>query len=106
MIGCPGSGKTFFVKEYLIPVGYVHVNRDTLKTWQKCVSLTEKSVQKKLSVVVDNTSPDKESRARYTYIAKQFNIPVRAFWMKTTLEHAKHNNTVSIQYSFLLKCLY
>lgn len=96
MIGSPGSGKSFFSKTYLIPKGYVHVNRDTLKTWQKCVKLTEESIKNNLSVVVDNTSPDKESRARYTKIAKEYNVPIRAFWMATTLDHSKHNNTVSI----------
>lgn len=94
MIGCPGSGKTYFSITYLVKNGYVHVNRDTLKTWQKCVALAEKSIQENKSIVVDNTSPDKEARARYTGLAKRFNIPCRAFWMNTTLEHAKHNNTV------------
>lgn len=95
MIGSPGSGKTFFSKTYLESAGYVHVNRDTLKTWQKCVKLTEQSIGNQLSVVVDNTSPDKESRARYTKIGKKLNVPVRAFLMNVSLDHAKHNNTVS-----------
>lgn len=94
MIGCSGSGKTFFSKSHLVKAGYVHVNRDTLKTWQKCVALVEKSIQEKRSVVVDNTSPDKEARSRYTSVAKRFDVPCRAFWMNTTLDHAKHNNTV------------
>ncbi len=98
MIGCPGSGKTFFSKKYLESAGYVHVNRDTLKTWQKCVNVTEKSVKENLSVVVDNTSPDKEARARYINIGKRYDVPVRAFWMKTTLDHAKHNNTVGTRW--------
>lgn len=100
MIGCPGSGKSFFAEKYLETAGYIRVNRDILKTWQKCVNLTQISLQSKSSVVVDNTNTDKESRARYINIAKQFHIPVRAFWMKTTLEHAKHNNTVSISFLF------
>lgn len=95
MVGSPGSGKTFFSKTYLESSGYVHVNRDTLKTWQKCVKLAQQSVSKKISVVVDNTSPDKESRARYINIGKELNVPVRAFWMNVSLDHAKHNNTVS-----------
>ncbi|XP_065210955.1 uncharacterized protein F21D5.5-like [Planococcus citri] len=93
MIGSPGSGKTFFSKTYLESAGYVHVNRDTLKTWQKCVKLTQQSVANKKSVIVDNTSPDKESRARYINVGKEFNVPVRAFWMNVSLHHAKHNNT-------------
>ncbi|XP_065205524.1 uncharacterized protein F21D5.5-like [Planococcus citri] len=92
MIGCPGSGKTFFSKTHLVSAGYIYVNRDTLKTWQKCVKLTEHSVGNDRSVVVDNTNPDKESRARYINVGKDFNVPVRAFWMNVSLDHVKHNN--------------
>jgi len=38
--------------------------QDTLKTWQKCVAATKEAVAKGLSVVVDNTNPDVESRRR------------------------------------------
>ncbi|XP_065207396.1 uncharacterized protein F21D5.5-like [Planococcus citri] len=93
MIGYPGSGKTFFSKTHLVSAGYNYVNRDTLKTWQKCVKLTEHSVGNDKSVVVDNTNPDKESRARYINVGKEFNVPVRAFWMNVSLDHARHNNT-------------
>ena len=40
------------------------VMQDTLKTWQKCVAATKDAVNKGLSVVVDNTNPDIESRSR------------------------------------------
>ena len=36
MVGTPASGKSTFVKKYLLPHGYAHVNRDTLKTPEKC----------------------------------------------------------------------
>jgi len=38
--------------------------QDTLKTWQKCVAATKEAVDKGLSVVVDNTNPELESRHR------------------------------------------
>jgi len=38
--------------------------QDSLKTWQKCVAATKEAVGKGLSVVVDNTNPDVESRRR------------------------------------------
>ncbi|ESO89756.1 hypothetical protein LOTGIDRAFT_192663 [Lottia gigantea] len=91
LTGFPASGKTFFAKKYLVPKGYVHVNRDTLGTWQKCVSLCKKSLQGGKSVVVDNTNPNKESRERYVSCARDADVPVRCFVLSTTIDQAKHN---------------
>jgi len=44
------------------------VMQDTLKTWQKCVAATKEAVAKGLSVVVDNTNPDVESRRRWQFL--------------------------------------
>ncbi|XP_033342825.2 polynucleotide kinase 3'-phosphatase isoform X1 [Megalopta genalis] len=90
MVGCPASGKSHFVKNYLSHYGYV--NRDTLGSWQKCISVTEKHLLEKNSVVVDNTNPDPASRQRYIEVAKKHGIPVRCFVMTTSTDHAKHNN--------------
>ncbi|XP_078046496.1 polynucleotide kinase 3'-phosphatase isoform X2 [Augochlora pura] len=90
MVGCPGSGKSHFVKNYLSNYGYV--NRDTLGSWQKCIRAVEKHLLEKNSVVVDNTNPDPTSRQRYTEVAKKHGIPVRCFVMTTSSDHAKHNN--------------
>ena len=43
----------------------MHVNTDTLKTWQKCVAVASQAIAAGKSVVVDNTNPDVETRARY-----------------------------------------
>lgn len=42
-------------------------------------------------VVIDNTNPDVESRARYTTLAKKYKVPVRCFLMTTRYKHARHN---------------
>lgn len=44
------------------------------------------------SVVVDSTNPDKESRARWTSLAKSMNVQCRCARMMTTKAHALHNN--------------
>lgn len=94
MVGCPGSGKSYFVKNYLDHYGYV--NRDTLGSWKKCITIMEKHLDEKSSVVIDNTNPDCVSRQRYIEIAKKYNVPVRCFVMTTSIDHAKHNNKVKI----------
>lgn len=77
--------------------------------------MAELALAKKQSVVIDNTNLDKESRQRYfkkirrsidddfpvmfvyRYIdlAKIHKVPCRCFLMNVSIEHAKHNNTVS-----------
>lgn len=42
--------------------------QDVLGNWQKCVQATQEALGRGKSVVVDNTSPDKESRKRYCVI--------------------------------------
>ncbi|CAB3980855.1 bifunctional polynucleotide phosphatase kinase isoform X2 [Paramuricea clavata] len=94
MVGYPASGKTTFVKKHLLPNGYVHVNRDTVGKWQKCVAMCGSELARKKSVVIDNTSPDKESRQRYIQAAKKKNVPVRCFLFNVTHDHALHNNRI------------
>ncbi|KAI4503715.1 hypothetical protein M0802_001118 [Mischocyttarus mexicanus] len=90
MVGSPGSGKSHFAKLYL--TDYDYINRDTLGSWQKCISAMEQSLNKGKRVVIDNTNPDPASRKRYITVAKKYNISIRCFLMTTSAEHAKHNN--------------
>ncbi|XP_049762750.1 bifunctional polynucleotide phosphatase/kinase isoform X3 [Schistocerca cancellata] len=92
LVGGPGSGKSFFAKTHLVPKGYVHVNRDTLGSWQKCVSSMEDALKKGKSVVIDNTNPDKESRKRYIEAAKKYGVKCRCFILATSAENSRHNN--------------
>lgn len=92
MVGFPASGKSTFAKRYLQKNGYVIVNRDTLKTQEKCERTVAESLKAGRSVAVDNTNPSKEARAAYTKIAVNYKVPVRCFIFETTLEAAKHMN--------------
>lgn len=92
MVGFPGSGKSFFTRENYPPhTNYVIVNRDKLGSWQKCVQEAERNLKLDKSVIIDNTSPDEESRKRYLDVGKRVNVPVRCFVMTTTYRHCKHN---------------
>ncbi|XP_019653740.2 bifunctional polynucleotide phosphatase/kinase isoform X1 [Ailuropoda melanoleuca] len=118
-VGFPGAGKSTFLQEHLVSVGYVHVNRDTLGSWQRCVTTCETALKQRKRVVIDNTNPDPLSRARYRgprvasggggasgplpawhlpgphrYIkcAQDAGVPCRCFLFTATLEQARHNN--------------
>ncbi|CAL8349825.1 unnamed protein product [Lota lota] len=91
-VGFPASGKSTFFHAHVVPKGYVYVNRDTLGSWQSCVSACERALREGRSVAVDNTNPDPESRKRYIDVAKASGIPCRCFHFSASLEQAKHNN--------------
>ncbi|MEJ1287010.1 polynucleotide kinase 3'- phosphatase [Cricetulus griseus] len=91
-VGFPGAGKSTFVQEHLVSAGYVHVNRDTLGSWQRCVSSCQAALRQGKRVVIDNTNPDVPSRARYIQCARDAGVPCRCFNFCATLEQARHNN--------------
>ncbi|XP_057664502.1 uncharacterized protein F21D5.5 [Diorhabda carinulata] len=91
LVGGPGSGKSHFCKTFLIPKGYVHINRDTLGSWQKCVKLLEESLKDKKNCAVDNTNVDRESRKRYLEVAEKFKVHCFCVVMGTSYQHCKHN---------------
>lgn len=100
MVGPPGSGKTEFVRKYILPAGYVHINQDICKTKNKCLSLTEDALKNKQSVVIDGTNPDVPSRMAYTSLAKEYRYHhIRCIVIKVDIELAKHLNNVRHVYS-------
>lgn len=92
MVGSPGAGKSHYVKNFIIPHGYIHINRDKLGSWQKCVQLLEKSLKDNQSVVIDNTNKNSDVRKRYIDVVKEHKVPCRCFWMKANLKQCLHNN--------------
>lgn len=87
--GSPGSGKSTFTK---LLVDYSRINRDTLKTKEKCVKVAEEEINKKKSVVIDNTNPAIADRKLYIDLAKKYSIKVRCFYFDIPKELCFHLN--------------
>eukprot|EP00697_Spironema_sp_BW2_P016759 gnl/Spiro4/8175_TR4308_c0_g1_i1.p1 gnl/Spiro4/8175_TR4308_c0_g1~~gnl/Spiro4/8175_TR4308_c0_g1_i1.p1 ORF type:complete len:443 (-),score=112.86 gnl/Spiro4/8175_TR4308_c0_g1_i1:13-1341(-) len=92
MCGAPASGKSTFCKRFLVPHGYERVNRDTLKTKERCVKACQQALAEGKSVCIDNTNPAPEDRALYLNLAKKNGVPARCFVLQTPLPVAHHNN--------------
>ena len=91
-VGPPASGKSTFALKHFVANGYVHVNRDTLKTPAKCLRVMREALAAGKSVVVDNTNPKEETREDYITAAENVDVPVRCFYFTTSMELAKHLN--------------
>eukprot|EP00796_Vickermania_ingenoplastis_P007010 gene7010-4972_t len=106
LVGLPGCGKTTFYRRFFAPLGYAHINRDTLGTKAKCLKAAAAAWSEGKSVVIDNTNPTSAGRREYiTMIAEAVGrrgsaassrtpLPVRVFVFTHTIEEAMHMNAV------------
>jgi bifunctional polynucleotide phosphatase/kinase len=93
-VGFPGSGKSTFYERFMKAKGYFHINRDALKTPEKCLAAAETYLSQKKSCVVDNTNPSPDDRAKYIKLAQKHKVPVRAFVFLSDAKIANHMNIV------------
>jgi bifunctional polynucleotide phosphatase/kinase len=94
MCGMPGSGKSTIFRSHFEPLGYLHVNLDTVKNPAKCLQLTTDALKAGKSVVVDQTFPNPEKRMAYTDLAKSLGVPVRIITISIPMPIANHLNTI------------
>ncbi|XP_065178968.1 uncharacterized protein F21D5.5-like [Sycon ciliatum] len=93
LVGMPASGKSTFSRRYFVePHGYVHVNRDTLGTQEKCLRAARDALANGKSVVVDNTNPTPAGRHDFIKVATDAKKQVRCFYLDTPRELAAHLN--------------
>jgi len=92
LVGAPASGKSTFTKKHLVPKGYFHVNQDTLKTKEKCLQATKEALEEGKSVVVDNTNPSADVRAKYLSLAKKKKISTRCYHLQASPLLIEHLN--------------
>jgi len=90
MMGGPGSGKSTFWQNYLS--GYSRVNRDALKTKEKCYKVAEEEIKNGKSVIIDNTNAKKEDRKYFVDLAKKYGYKARCFEMLTPKDICFHND--------------
>jgi len=98
MVGFPASGKSYLSKDIkqkamtLKNICYVIINRDTLKTPEKCLKKTEETLQNNISVIIDNTNVTSNDRKKYIDIAKKYNYKIKCILVTTSIDLCKHNN--------------
>eukprot|EP01132_Coremiostelium_polycephalum_P004718 gene4718-5892_t len=91
-VGYPGSGKSTLAKKYFEPAGYVIVNRDTLKTQDKCAAAVKLALSSGKSVIVDATHPTVANRAKYIELGKEYKVNIRCLRFTTSYNLSMHLN--------------
>ena len=94
LVGVQGSGKSTLASNWFSrsEPKYVVLSNDRLGSREKTLSALRKNLKASNSCIIDNTHVDIEARKKFLEVAKEFDVPVRAFVMSTSLAHAKHNN--------------
>jgi bifunctional polynucleotide phosphatase/kinase len=92
--GSPAAGKSTFFWETLQPLGYERINQDTLKSRDRCIKVARDHLNAGLSVAVDNTNADIETRAHWVKVAQDFKIPIRCIRFTASPRLCEHNDTV------------
>jgi bifunctional polynucleotide phosphatase/kinase len=74
--GVPASGKSTLARTRF--ADYLRLNLDTLGSRSKEDRLIAEALEKRQSMVVDNTNTTARARSKYVVVAKRENIPIRA----------------------------
>jgi len=89
-VGAPGSGKSTVSKTVF--GSYAHVNRDTLKTKEKCIAAAEQALRSKRNVVIDNQNKSPEDRKPFIELARKHGAKVRAVYFDVPKDFCFHAN--------------
>ena len=90
--GVQASGKSSF---YLLNFYHSHlrINLDMLKTRHRENMIFEACLASKTKIVIDNTNPTREDRARYIGRAKDAGFEVISYYFETDLNSALERNS-------------
>lgn len=99
LIGLQGAGKSTFRRKFF-DATHVVVSKDLLRNnrrpQRRQLELIHAALEKRASVVVDNTNPRPEDRAALIEVARQYGAPVRGFYLSCTVATAQSRNAVRI----------
>lgn len=91
VMGFPASGKSTTVESF-VKQGYTRLNRDSVGgSMDQLNRLAEKTLLDTNQLVLDNLYPTVESRKTIVALGKRHKIPVRAYWMETSMEDSMLN---------------
>jgi predicted kinase len=94
-VGVQASGKSTFYKQYFYNT-HLRLNLDMLKTRHRENMLFEACLASKTKMIIDNTNPTKEDRARYMQRAKNADFEVIAYYFETDLKSTLERNSQRI----------
>ena len=91
--GVQASGKSTF---YMLNLYHSHlrINLDMLKTRHRENMIFEAGLASKTKMVIDNTNPDQEARARYIQRAVDAGFEVIAYYFETDLDSTLKRNSL------------
>jgi predicted kinase len=90
-VGVQGAGKTTFYRERFFDT-HVRINLDMLKTRERERTLVTACLASKQPLVIDNTNPTPEDRARYIAPARAAGFRVVGYFFEATLREAIARN--------------
>ena len=90
MIGIQASGKSHFVMAYLQE--YARINLDTLHTRNKEKIALDEAIKNRDNIVIDNTNPTREDRARYINAVSGHGYKIEGYFMQSRLQDCIERN--------------
>ena len=90
-IGLQGGGKSTFYRQRFVDT-HLRLNLDMLRTRHREALLFDACLAAKQPVVIDNTNPTRDERARYITPARAANFRVVGYYFQSGLEDCKRRN--------------
>ena len=95
LMGIQATGKSTFFAERFADT-HIRLNLDMLRTRHRERILFEACLEAKQPVVIDNTNPTREDRARYIGPARQHHFGVVGYYFQSQLQEAMARNAARI----------